>query len=248
MPAPIVLMYHNICPPPPTAQIKGMYVDPRQFDWQIRWLLKHGFDITTFAQLTDKPAHARSVVLTLDDGYANNYSAAFPILQRHGVSAVIYPILTDLGKSRVTWPIGTERTPADLMTVPQVQEMAAAGIEFGSHLLHHKPLTEMSPDQCEQELSASREQLQAMTGQKVLSIAYPYGAFDDVIVGKTEQCGYQYAVTTLPGVNGQGTHPLRLSRFTAKGCKIHHRMKFRRMLKQAAKEAEAQWPALKPSY
>ena len=98
MPAPIVLMYHNICRPPPTAKIKGMYVDPVQFDWQIRWLLKNGFEITTFKKLRDKPAHAKTVVLTLDDGYANNYSAAFPILKRHDVSAVIYPILTDLGK------------------------------------------------------------------------------------------------------------------------------------------------------
>jgi peptidoglycan/xylan/chitin deacetylase (PgdA/CDA1 family) len=121
--------------------------------------------------------------------------------------------------------------------------MARQGIEFGSHLLHHKPLIDMSPGEREQELSRSRTELQALTGQEVLSIAYPYGDFNDDIVAQTEAAGYQYAVTILAGVNEKDAHPLRLSRFTAKGCKLHHRLKFRRMLNRSGRDARVKWPA-----
>lgn len=241
-PPPAILMYHRICRPPPTAKIKGMYVDPRQFDWQIRWLKKQGYEFTSFSALAERPAHSRSIMLTLDDGYLDSYTNAFPILQRHRVTAVVYPILEDLGKSGVTWPGATEQSPADMLNRNQVAEMAQAGIEFGSHLLHHKRLSEMSREERQRELTCSKSELEALTGQPVLSIAYPYGDHDDTVVAETAAAGYRFAVTTLPGINARNSNPLRLVRLTAKGCKLHHPVKFRRMLRQAKRNTDVMWP------
>ncbi|TNF88132.1 MAG: polysaccharide deacetylase family protein [Gammaproteobacteria bacterium] len=233
---PLILMYHHIAPPPAGARIKGMYVTPGQFDWQLGWLKRRGYEFSTFADL-DAPSDGRRIIITLDDGYLNNYTEAFPILQKHGARAVIYPIQADLGKSGVSWPGATEQTPADMMDPDQAREMAAAGIEFGSHLLHHKRLTEMTPEEQVLELEQSRALLEAMLDKPVLSIAYPYGAYDDSVIEVTRAAGYRYGVTTDPGTNPVATDPLRLNRFTAKGCKLYHPLKFRRMIFAAERQA-----------
>lgn len=235
---PLILMYHHIAPPPDGAKIRGMYVTPRQFDRQIEWLKLRGYEFVTFRDLITPTTKAhKRIIITLDDGYRNNYSHAFPILQKHRVSAVIYPILEDLGRTGVTWPGATEQTPADMMNEQELREMAAAGIEFGSHLLHHKRLTEMSEARQKEELAQSMAGLETLLGERVLSIAYPYGAYDDQIIEQTRAAGYRFGVTTDPGSNPDGTDPLRLGRYTAKGCKFYHPLKFRRMISSCEREA-----------
>ncbi len=238
-PTPLILMYHHIAPPPAGARIRGMYVTPQQFDWQIGWLKKRGYEFLTFADLTSPSGNAgRQVIVTLDDGYRNNYSNAFPILRKHGARAVIYPIHDDLGRTGVTWPGATEQSPADMLNEAQLQEMAAAGMEFGSHLLQHKRLTEMTPAEQREQLEQSRLKLEALQGAPVLSIAYPYGAYDEAVLERSRAAGYRFGVTTEPGVNTAATDPLRLRRFTAKGCKFYHPLKFRRMIAAAESQAD----------
>lgn len=237
MTLPLILMYHHITPPPARAKIRGMYVTPRQFDWQIGWLKGRGYQFATFADLlTSTSVTGKRVIITLDDGYRNNFTHAFPILKKHDATAVVYPILNDLGRSGVSWPEATEQTPADMMSREQVQEMATAGIEFGSHLLHHKRLTEMTESEQREELEKSRTGLRELLGTDVHSIAYPYGAYDQGIVELTRAAGYSFGVTTNPGVNSTGNDPLRLNRFTAKGCKLYHPLKFMRMIAAAERE------------
>ena len=48
---PLMLMYHHIAPPPEGARIRGMYVTPEQFDWQLGWLKRRGYEFVTFADL-----------------------------------------------------------------------------------------------------------------------------------------------------------------------------------------------------
>ena len=215
-----------------------MYVTPGQFDWQLGWLASRGYQFCTFGDLSgEDQAAGRRVIITLDDGYLNNYQQAFPILKKHGARAVIYPILSDIGRCAVTWPGATEQSPADMMTVSQIQEMSSFGIEFGSHLLHHRRLTDMSETEQLNELTASKSGLEALTDRPVLSIAYPYGDYDEDVVQRTRNAGYRYAVTTDPGSNPSLSDPLRLKRYTAKGCKLYHPLKFRRMIAEAEKQS-----------
>lgn len=127
-----------------------------------------------------------------------------------------------------------------MMSAGQVKEMASAGVEFGSHLLNHTRLTDMTPTEQVEQLEQSRQGLEALIDAPVLSIAYPYGAYDDAVIERTRAAGYRYGVTTDPGTNPAGTDPLRLNRYTAKGCKLYHPLKFRRMIAAAERQASGE--------
>ena len=126
------------------------------------------------------------------------------------------------------------------MNPAQLREMSDAGIEFGSHLLNHKRLTEMTEQEQTEELTHSRDRLAELQGGPVLSIAYPYGAYDEAVLERTRTAGYQFGVTTIPGVNTPDSDPLQLLRYTAKGCKLYHPLKFRRMIKAAERALRVQ--------
>jgi peptidoglycan/xylan/chitin deacetylase (PgdA/CDA1 family) len=86
-----------------------------------------------------------------------------------------------------------------LMTAAQKQEMAAAGIEFGAHTMHHTDLTTVDADTSFAEIDDSRKQLQALLNQPVKSFAYPYGRYTDEIKKQVVQAGFTYAVIISGG-------------------------------------------------
>jgi peptidoglycan/xylan/chitin deacetylase (PgdA/CDA1 family) len=86
----------------------------------------------------------------------------------------------------------------------QAREMAAGGIEFGSHTASHCCLTCVTADQMEHELRHSRKRLEQELGIQVTAFAYPFGgsnAFNDAVIDAVQRAGYRVAVSYLPGVN-----------------------------------------------
>src|SRR5690606_33141938 len=87
----------------------------------------------------------RAAFLTFDDGFADNYTAAFPLLREQGLTAMFFLLPSHLDGAAFTWPEVAEdqrRRPEVMrsLTWAQVEEMAAAGMEFGSHGLAHSHL------------------------------------------------------------------------------------------------------------
>ena len=244
----VILMYHHVAPPPPRAPVPGLYVSPAQFAWQLDWLRRAGVEFVTCAQLEGEAAAgapsapgaaaAPRVMLTFDDGYRDVYGHAFPELARRGIAAVVYPVVGDLGRTGVRWPENDDQTPADLMTEDQVREMARAGVEFGSHLWDHRHAPLLSPEELHSQLARSRDRLRELLGQPPLSVAYPYGAYNDQVVEQARLAGYRYGLTTDVGSN-RGVSPLRLRRVPIKGTRLHHRWRFQRTMGRLLQAAQA---------
>lgn len=231
----IVLMYHHIGEPPAQAKLRNMYVTQRQFELQLRWLKKQSIEVTNFERISaaDSEQGPPKVVLTFDDGYLDNYRLAFPLLKRFGFTAVVFPILDDIGRHGVTWDEASEKFPATMMSESDIREMSQQGIEFGSHLTTHRHLSRMTASEQSDELSRSKTGLEAILQKPVRSIAYPYGDYTPEVLTLTRQAGYHYGVTTEAGNNPSNSSLLTLKRYTAKGSKLHHPLKFRRTMKQA---------------
>ena len=92
-----ILFYHKISRPNPKAKVMDLYVTPYNFQRQMSYLKWRGYKTITLDELrgwlsSGKKLPARSIILTFDDGYEDNYTYAFPILKKIGFTATIFLI------------------------------------------------------------------------------------------------------------------------------------------------------------
>jgi peptidoglycan/xylan/chitin deacetylase (PgdA/CDA1 family) len=90
------------------------------------------------------------------------------------------------------------------MTWDQVREMAANGIEFGSHTLTHPIMTRITREQVTHELVESRRLIELELGKPVVTFAYPNGGpedFNPEIITELKVAGYKMAFSLMPGYN-----------------------------------------------
>jgi peptidoglycan/xylan/chitin deacetylase (PgdA/CDA1 family) len=102
----------------------------------------------------------------------------------------------------------------DLLDWDMVREMANAGINFGGHTANHVVLPLESLDDAEAEITNSRLELESQLSRKVYSFAYPNGEYNADIQRLVEKAGYEVAVTTETRLNGAGSDPLSLGRYS----------------------------------
>jgi len=174
-----VLMYHCIAEPPEGAD-SDLYVSPEQFEAQLL-LLKKMHYTTGFASDFGKD---NTAILTFDDGYADFYYNAYPILKKHGAKATVFLIVSLVGyDGYLTWDM--------------VREMAESGlVRFGSHTMLHTKLDTISGDLLEYELGESKRRIEEMTGSEVCAVCYPNGAYNAEVLEIAAKY-YTHGFTTL---------------------------------------------------
>jgi peptidoglycan/xylan/chitin deacetylase (PgdA/CDA1 family) len=184
-------MYHSIAPYEQDPY--GITVRPERFEQQLTWLRRLGYRGVSVGELLAavRQGSARGLVgLSFDDGYADFVEHALPALQRHRFTATAYVLGGRLGGGNVWDPDGPRKA---LLTADQVREMAAAGVEIGSHGLRHVSLPATDAVELVREIRDSRHILQDLTGQDVSGFCYPWGHVDSRAVGIVQDAGYAYA-------------------------------------------------------
>ncbi len=231
-----ILMYHKIGTPGLQTNIKGLYVTPTQFEQQLAWLCRKQYTFCDFNDLWayhqhEKPLPPKPIFLTFDDGHLDNYTHAFPLLQKHQAKATIFVIVGDMGKQNVIWDEAGETEPTDLFTWDQARQMEQAGIRIESHGMIHRHFDRLSIEEVEKELTESYQILQQELNHPPLAFAHPYGSVHPEDSTLLTKIGYRFACTTEQGCNDlEALDPMRLKRITIKGYKWHHRWKFQRMM------------------
>lgn len=217
---PLILAYHSVS----ERRTDGLAVRAADFEAQIAWLQRSGYRSMTLAQFAERPVQrgAKIAIITFDDGYADNYSLAFPILKRYGFTATIFLVSDYVNTDHVYhWDAPKIKAPQDaplyrVLTWEQVHEMAAYGIEFGSHTCTHPELTRLRAEQYSEEIARSRRDLRARLGREVVSFCYPRGDLNAGVIQAVEQAGYGCAVVT-PKRAG-----IPLSRYTLRRVGIYY--------------------------
>jgi len=219
---PLILAYHSIS----DHRTDSLAVRPADFEYQIAWLQKHGYRSMTLAQFVTQTVEKgkRIVIITFDDGYADNYHLAYPILMRYGFAATVFLVSDYVGTDRILPPDQpkiTKRSDQTLyshLTWDQIHEMAAHNIEFGSHTCTHpRELTALSAAQHWQQIAHSRQDLQRKLGKDVISFCYPRGNLNGDVINTVEKAGYSCGVVTPPRWG------IPLSRYTLRRIGIYHR-------------------------
>lgn len=112
-------------------------------------------------------------------------------------------------------PQPTPHTTPQMLDWNEVVEMARAGVEIGSHTVHHAILSRVDEAVAGEEVRQSHAQIFARTGIAPRHFAYPNGSDDDF--GERDarlvrEAGFATATTTCEGVNRPGADPYRLLR------------------------------------
>ncbi|MBD3421658.1 MAG: polysaccharide deacetylase family protein [Chitinivibrionales bacterium] len=130
-------------------------------------------------------------ILTFDDGFANFFEQALPVLQEYDFKATIFPIADFLG-TREAWDIFS---PLEHLSVTHVREIARLGFEIGSHTATHACLPFLSDRDAIEELRKSKNTLEDTIGAEVVSLSFPYGCWSLRIWQLAQDLGYRYATS-----------------------------------------------------
>lgn len=219
----LILNYHRVGHPPKTARYRGMYVTPRILGWHIRLLKMLGYEFVTVSEGLRRGASQKLVALTFDDGYCDNFTAGFPVLNQQQVPATVYVVTGDIGKSNVIWPEAGDKVSSDLMSWDELRKLEQSGWEIGSHAADHVHLAKRSLDEQKKLITQSWADITRELGHAPYSFAYPYGSYNSDTLKILQDLKCPAAVTIKSdGINDMTTPPLELFRQPAKGYRTTH--------------------------
>lgn len=199
-----ILEYHQVTDAPLDPDFEIYNVPPADFAAQLDYLQAEGYTTITlkdfmyavkgYRTLPEKP-----IVLTFDDGYADNYKVMLPILEAHGMTAVIYVITNELGQK-------------NYLKLDELKDLQKRGIEIGSHTADHLPLTTLDNEILRRQIRESKIYLEWSGLEPICSLSYPNGAFNAEIEQILREENYLAAVTGDAGLNTLETNPYELYR------------------------------------
>ncbi len=210
-----ILVYHHINNDP----LNPFSVSPNDFEAQIRFLAQE-FNIISLSDLAAYLHSGRelppdSVVITLDDGFRDNYVNAYPILKKCEAPATIFLTVDRIVEENSgAQDLDDDRTPLYLSWA-EVKEMSGDRISFGSHTLTHNSLTSLTLEQARHEIQVSKKLVEERIGEPIHCFSYPFGTrrdFDEDIRNIVAESGYVCACTSLHGTNVQKTDAYLLKR------------------------------------
>jgi len=215
-----ILMYHSISHST-NRKFKQFTVSPSLFTEQMSYLHQHAYVPMTVTQFVhglsqgDLALPERPVILTFDDGFADFFIDALPILKQYSFVATMY-IVTAFVNSTSRWLQRDGEATRPILTWDQVAQMHAAGIEIGAHTHTHPQLDMLSASLAQEEIVTSKKILEAYLGQKVFSFAYPYGYYTPTTQRLVQAAGYTSACAVKHAMSSISTDAFALTRLMVK--------------------------------
>ncbi|WP_018152516.1 polysaccharide deacetylase family protein [Leeia oryzae] len=234
-----VLMYHHVTP-----QAGLVTVSPDSFEAHMRYLSEHGWNTITCDQLADFMADkqalpAKSVLITFDDGYLDNYVYAHPILEKYQQKAALFIVTDWIGdgeprdiakcQSSVSCPDhkACKRAIADghhdevMLRWSEIEYMQKMGtFEFHSHTHTHTRWDKVDPQNklasMIQECELSRKQLITHMGRASAHLCWPQGYYESDYQHLAIGHGFSHLYTTEKGMVTPETLPTQIPRVVVK--------------------------------
>lgn len=205
---PRILMYHMVAPALPGGRFNKLRVHPAAFERQLRRLVAQGWRFVLLSELSagSGAANEKTVALTFDDGYRDNFLAAHPLLAKYGAKATLFLVADRGGRDWSTaknprhaeGELGREAKLRDA----DVRTMLASGVwELGAHTRTHALLPSLDAAGRRREIAGGKADLEREFDAAVGSFAYPFGIFGQADREAVAAAGYRWAVTTNPGIS-----------------------------------------------
>ncbi|HEY3423938.1 MAG TPA: polysaccharide deacetylase family protein [Negativicutes bacterium] len=182
-----VLLYHRV-----GSESDALTISTTRFQQDMEIISQEGYHTLSLNQLKQRLQGnlsilpTKPIVITFDDGYLNNYTNAFPILQKFAMTASFYIITGMVGNN-------------DRLNASHIREMETAGMDFGSHTVTHRSLAELTAQEVATELNKSKFDLEQMLGKSVDFAAYPCGSYKAETLNIAGEAGYMGGFSTHDG-------------------------------------------------
>ncbi|WP_396276561.1 polysaccharide deacetylase family protein [Haloimpatiens lingqiaonensis] len=203
-----ILMYHSI-----SDNKNGFFVvDKNNFRKQMKYIKDNGYETLTLDQvyyhiLQDKPFPDKSVVITFDDGYKDNYVNAYPVLKEFDLKATIFVVADYI----------TNGSSTIYSSLKELREMNENGIDIQCHTSSHKKLDKLSYSEQLQDLGLAKEKIENLINNNVKFLAYPYGRYNNDTIKAAKKLGYEMAVTTHMGYCNANEESFKVRRICIPG-------------------------------
>lgn len=174
-----ILVYHCIG----YEKNNTLMIPKQQFRQQMKYIKDNGYSTITLDEfskfmLENKPIPKKSVIITFDDGYVDNYQYAYPILKEFNLKATVFAIPNTIDKNK------------NYMTLTQLKELQANGIDIESHTFDHEKLTTLSYEKQLTTFKNSKKTLENILDKKVNYITYPYAKYNNDTIKAAMNSGY----------------------------------------------------------
>ncbi|MFN8441214.1 MAG: polysaccharide deacetylase family protein [Caldilineaceae bacterium] len=208
-----ILMYHYLSAPPADADIyrKDLSVAPELFNAQLDRIQAEGYTTISLYDLvnyltTGQSLPAKSLIITFDDGYRDNYENAFPALKAHGMKATFFVVMEFINAQR-----------PEYMTWDMLREMHNANMSVEAHGVDHSSLKKRERDFLDFQALRCYETLQNELGQRARFISYPAGQYDQATIDIFRSAGYWAGITTIQGATHATNDLFELRRVRVRG-------------------------------
>jgi peptidoglycan/xylan/chitin deacetylase (PgdA/CDA1 family) len=215
-----ILMYHRIND---VLSPSHLTISTKTFLQQMKYL-KSYCDVLNCDQLLEYcqkgfPVKQKpQVLITIDDGYRDNYLNAFPVLRKLGLPATIFLATGFIGTNKRMQYYEDMPLP-DMLSWQEVAEMKAHGISFGPHTVNHPHLTQLNAADQKEEIRKSMDDLnEHLAGDFVQNVfCYPYGEYNEDSLQVLKELNLKLALTVRTGLVDEMSKSLELRRICADG-------------------------------
>jgi hypothetical protein len=166
-----VLMYHKTID---TGETDVLTVTRRQLEEQFKFLVSEGYNCVSLSEIIDHistgaPLKKKPLILTFDDGYKNNLTVLYPLLQQYKLKAVIFLVPGYIEQA--------EANGMEYMTANEIKSMHPDIVEFGLHTFDHKSYNDLTLDEIEQDVIKTKKWLENSRIDYMPAHCYTYGEF-----------------------------------------------------------------------
>lgn len=189
----LALGYHAVSERWPAS----LSIAPQHLEEHVSMLADRGYRGVTFHEAVTGPT-PKTLAITFDDAYRSVIKLALPILSGVGFVATVFAPTAYVGSEEpMAWPgidhwRDTEHAEELVpMSWEELDRLAEAGWEIGSHSRTHPMLTQLDDEPLARELADSRRECEEGLGRPCRSVAYPYGDHDERVVRAAREAGYE---------------------------------------------------------
>jgi len=171
----------------------GIAITPENFERQMHYLKENGYNAISLDKLVEGIRKRENfvhntVVITMDDGYKDNFTYAYPVLKKYGFPAMIFLIANKIGADE------------NFLNWDETKEMHKNNISFGGHTKNHVSLSTIKEkDTLWDEISGCKEIIESHIGKRIDYFCYPFGSFTEEVKKLVRQAGYKGACATNLG-------------------------------------------------